>query len=348
MASYLKAHLSLAADTSVESAHARTACPLSHEDVETVYFDSHRVRCEAWLVRASATADSPLVIMAHGFGALKSFGLMEYARHFVDRGLAVMMFDYRHFGGSEGEPRNFISLNRQRQDWQSAVDFACTLSGIDRSRIALWGTSFSGGHALACAADNPNIAAVVAQAPMVDVAASFRGYSVGFGLKAIWHVARDLFQASMGRGPHCVPIVAAAPTFAVMNKQGCEAGYRRLVPQEVAWENACPARILLTSLFHRPGRKAYRVNCPVLLLLEAEDQLVPRRIVHQAAARMCDVSVVSLWGDHFDCYPGGASYERAVQLECDFLQRCLVKAQTLSIGAPQIEHEPAASRRRAA
>jgi fermentation-respiration switch protein FrsA (DUF1100 family) len=104
--------------------------------------------------------------MAHGFGAVKQFKLPEYAERFARRGLAVLLFDYRTFGGSEGEPRQWVSPSRHCADWQSAVDYVRQqlCSQVDVSRMCLWGTSFAGGHVLVTAANNPaNVVAVVSQ-----------------------------------------------------------------------------------------------------------------------------------------------------------------------------------------
>jgi len=47
----------------------------------------------------------PAVAMAHGIGAVKEMFLEPIARRFADAGLAVLVFDYRSFGASGGEPR---------------------------------------------------------------------------------------------------------------------------------------------------------------------------------------------------------------------------------------------------
>ena len=144
-------------------------------------------------------------------------------------------------------------------------------------------------------------------------------------LQAAWHSLVRLGKVITGRPPHTIPVVATAPSFAFMNKPGCEEGYRRLVPKDADWPNRVQAKGLLKLLWHRPGRKTWRVNCPTLLVLASRDQLVPRRTVHRAASQMPDVAVVSLPGDHFDIYAGGPSFERGVQLEADFLERVFRK-----------------------
>jgi fermentation-respiration switch protein FrsA (DUF1100 family) len=74
---------------------------------ESMDFESEGTRCAAWLYRpdesaSAATGDPPVVVMAHGFGLPRRFELPAFA----ERGLAVLVFDYRSLGDSGGEPRN--------------------------------------------------------------------------------------------------------------------------------------------------------------------------------------------------------------------------------------------------
>ncbi len=43
--------------------------------------------------------------MAHGFSAVKEMYLSYFAERFVGAGFITLVFDYRYFGESEGEPR---------------------------------------------------------------------------------------------------------------------------------------------------------------------------------------------------------------------------------------------------
>src|SRR5262249_57474919 len=87
---------------------------------------------------------------------------------FAGAGLDVLLFDYRNFGGSTGEPRQLAWPPSDREDWGAAVQFARGLDGVDPDRIVLWGTSWSAGHAVYIAADDPRIAAVICQTPDFD------------------------------------------------------------------------------------------------------------------------------------------------------------------------------------
>ena len=46
--------------------------------------------------------------MAHGFSGVREQRLDAYAERFAQAGLAVLVFDYRHFGASGGEPRQLL------------------------------------------------------------------------------------------------------------------------------------------------------------------------------------------------------------------------------------------------
>jgi fermentation-respiration switch protein FrsA (DUF1100 family) len=125
------------------------------EDIRFASGDGH---CAGWLYSAPRGSKLlndvgvPCVVMAHGFGATKEGRLDAYAERFVERGMAALVFDYRHFGDSSGDPRQLIDIGRQHEDWQAAVEKARSLDGIDADRIALWGSSNSGGHVVWVAA----------------------------------------------------------------------------------------------------------------------------------------------------------------------------------------------------
>jgi alpha/beta superfamily hydrolase len=65
----------------------------------------------------------------------------------VRAGFAVLLLDFRSFGGSEGEPRHWVDPFRQVDDYRAALAFAQRelAHAVDARRIAHWGSSFSGG-----------------------------------------------------------------------------------------------------------------------------------------------------------------------------------------------------------
>ena len=124
---------------------------------DDIAFTSGGQRIAAWLYHP-ATDDSarmPCVVMAHGFAGVKEARLDAFAERFAAAGLACLVFDYRHFGASGGEPRQLFDIGHQREDWRSALRYARSLASVDTRAIGLWSTSFGGGHALELAAVDP-------------------------------------------------------------------------------------------------------------------------------------------------------------------------------------------------
>src|SRR5947209_8196715 len=95
-----------------------------------VTFDSWGERCAAWLYRPDASEPRPCVVLGHGWSGVREQALDRYAERFAAAGLAALVFDYRHFGASEGEPRQLLDIRRQLADWAAAISYARTLDGV--------------------------------------------------------------------------------------------------------------------------------------------------------------------------------------------------------------------------
>jgi dienelactone hydrolase len=288
-----------------------------------VTFDSWGDRCAAWLYRPAADAPLPCVVLAHGWTGVREQALDRYAERFAAAGLAALVFDYRHFGASEGEPRQLLDIGRQLADWASAISFARTLEGIDPDRLALWGSSFSGGHVLATAARDRRVAAVVAQVPFADGLANLRYLGVGHSLRLTLAGLRDVFGAVRGRPPHMLAAVGAPGSLAAMTTPDAESGFRRIDPAGSTWRNESAARIALAIAGYRPGRHADGIGCPVLYCIGDEDAVTPPAPALAAAARTPRAEVRRYPIGHFDIYVGDP-FERAVADQTDFLVRELL------------------------
>lgn len=285
-------------------------------------FDSQGTRCAADLWRPPDAERSPVVVMAHGLAALRTFGLERYARRFVDAGLAVLRFDYRRFGESDGLPRQIVDHRRQLEDWAAAIEHARSLSGVDGTRLALWGTSYSGGHVLATAARDHRIDAVVAQVPFVDGIATLRHLPLRTVLRVTGHSLRDVVRMATSREPHYIPVAARPGELAALNRPGSWEGYMKLVPGDAPWENRLAARIALTLPFYRPTAGAGRIRCPVQLLYAERDLLNPAAAAERVVERIPNVEAIREPYGHFDVYDG-PEFERAVRRQVDFLVRHL-------------------------
>jgi pimeloyl-ACP methyl ester carboxylesterase len=270
---------------------------------EDVRIPSHGEQLAAYLYGPESThGDVPCVVMAHGFSATRDDGLPAYAEAFCDAGFAVVLFDYRHFGASTGEPRQLIDIARQHDDYRAVVAWARRLDGIDAERIALWGTSFSGGHVLSVAAGDPRIAAVIAQAPFTDgipTALRVPPKNVVRGMAA---GLRDQMGAWIGRPPHLMAPVGDPGTFAIMTAPDAKSGFEALVSPESLWRNECAARIMPRIPFYRPGRKTPRLAMPLLVCVCENDTTTPPASTIKAAQRAPRGELRRYPYGHFDIY----------------------------------------------
>jgi fermentation-respiration switch protein FrsA (DUF1100 family) len=289
-----------------------------------VSFPSGRTECAAWLYRPEAEGPRPLVVMAHGFSGTRELGLEPYAERFCAAGLGVLLFDYRHFGASGGEPRQLLDIREQHADYHAAIAWARRLDWIDPNRIALFGSSFSGGHVVVVAAQDPRIAAVVAQCPFEDGLATARAL---FGLNMLKLTAagiRDQVNALTGRPPHYVPAVGEPGTFAVMTTPDSRPGFDAILPDDTRWENRVAARIALRFATYRPGTSARHVRCPMLFCVCDRDALAPAAATVKLASRAPLAEVKRYPIGHFDIYVG-EWHERAVADQTAFLSRHLLE-----------------------
>jgi uncharacterized protein len=285
-------------------------------DRSDVSFDSDGERCAAWLYRPERA--SACVVLAHGWTGVREQRLDAYAERFAAAGLAALVFDYRHFGASGGEPRSLLDIARQLADWRAAIDYARRLEGIDPERIALWGSSFSGGHVLELAAEDPRTAAVVAQVPFVDGFANLLRLGPRHALRLTLEGLRDQAGALAGRPPHMLASVGPPGSSAVMNSPDAEPGFRALNPPGLQWPNEAAARIALRVGAYRPIRKVTRIACPILFVLAEDDVVTPPDLAAKAAARAPRAEVRRYPGGHFDPYVGEL-FERVVSDETAFL-----------------------------
>lgn len=304
-----------------------------------IVFASKGVSCAAWHLRATsdalATANGrPCVVMAHGFGGTRDTGLLGYAEGFANAGMDVVVFDYRGFADSDGEPRQLVSFRRQRADYHAAIAAARALDGVDQDRIVLWGTSYSGGHVLPVAVADDRIAAVVALTPAMDGLAALAALAAHGGPRRlgrlIAHGLRDLVRAMAGHQPHLIPVVGEPGSDAVITSAGALAGYAALAGP--TWRNQVTARTALEVAFNRPTRFASRVGFPLLVQIGEHDAVAPPSAAHRAAAKAGDHAEVRTYPvDHFDVY-AGRWHRQALADQLAFLGKQLAPARSATHG----------------
>jgi pimeloyl-ACP methyl ester carboxylesterase len=274
------------------------------------------------------------VIMAGGFGVAKEPGTDLFAERFHEAGFSVLAFDYRHLGESDGEPRQVARVGEQLADWQAAIEFAPTLPGVDPAKLAVWAFSLSGGYVFPIAAQNPQLAAAIAQTPSTDGPATSRNAARHQKplamLRFLGRGILDSLGSLVGRRPLVVPLVGEPGTVALLTTPDSRDGSEALNPgnKYPDWQQTIAARSGLRVTFYRPGRYASRVRSPLLVVVCDQDQSAPPGPAVRAARRAPGAELVSLPGGHYA--PFMEAHEQAVEAELSFLRRHLVDQPVVS------------------
>ena len=261
--------------------------------------------------------------MAHGFGGTRRDSLETYAERFAAAGIAALLFDYRHFGDSEGEPRQLLDLRLQQEDYRAAIAYARARPEVDAARIAVWGTSFSAAHAIHLAAHDPSLAAAVVQTPMVDGRVQVLRFPRPAVFRATGRALRDQVAALRGRPPVTMPVRGRPGDVAGLTSPSSYDGYGRLVGEGSKWRDDVTARVLLTVGLYRPIADAARVSAPLLVCVGDRDDLTPPEPAVAVAERAPRGELRRYDADHWTVYPGGDAFEPVVADQVEFLTRQL-------------------------
>src|SRR6266567_4603851 len=211
-----------------------------------VRFISGDTECAAWHYPGTNGA---CVIMAGGGAVTKEPGTDLFAKRFHEAGYTVLAFDYRRLGESGGQPRQVIRIREQLTDWQAAIAFAAGLPGVDPTRLAIWGFSLSGGHVFRVAADNPQLAAAIAQTPNADGPAAARNAARHQKPLAMLRLAGrstlDALGGLAGRPPLLIPLAGQPGTVAMLTTPDGIDGDRALNPgnRYPDWQQAVAAEL---------------------------------------------------------------------------------------------------------
>jgi cephalosporin-C deacetylase-like acetyl esterase len=297
------------------------------ESREEVNFEVGGLRLNArlYLPKDLSTA-VPCIVMNTGFGGTKDRILENYASRFQEAGMAVLTYDYRYFGESEGRPRQMFSISCQLEDCRAAIEYVRGLEIIKPEKIAIWGTSAGGGYGLAIAATDKKIACVCAQVAGLDSKEDSKLYlkreGIAFILRLIMHAQRDKGRSRFGLSAHKIPIVGRPGTLAMITAPGAFEGYSKLASS--SFINEVCARALLTTGGYNPIKNAPNVQCPVLLQFCEQDNLVSPDSALKVAGILGKYAEVKQYPiGHFDIYTG-ENFERCVTDQINFFKKHLL------------------------
>jgi pimeloyl-ACP methyl ester carboxylesterase len=200
---------------------------------------------------------------------------------------------------------------------------------LDGDRVAVWGSSFGGGHAITVASRHPELRAAVAQCPFTDGLASASALGPAASLKLLPVVARDVVAMLRGKALVTVALAAAKGSPALMTAPDALPGYQALVPDGASFVNEAAARVIPTISAYRPGRAAKRIAVPILFCVSNTDSVTPPAQTLRYARTAPRGEIKTYDAGHFDFYLGDA-FEALVRDQVEFLTRHLALAGTPS------------------
>lgn len=264
---------------------------------QDIAFNAGGVTLRGWYFRPAGNGPWPVIVMSHGFSALKEMDLDRYAGVLRDAGLACLVYDHRNLGASDGEPRGEIDPWQQISDMRDAITFAASLPGVDRDRIGLWGTSYAGGHSLVVSAIDRRVRCVVFQAGTIDSLAAATRRAGQVGIDALRHRAYDdLDRRAAGD----------APTYVNVAEPGSES-YTYLVESfpGSTYDNRVTLRSRERALGYWPGVYVERIApTPLLMIVAGKDEQTPADLQLDAFSRAGEPKQLFIIEDarHYDVY----------------------------------------------
>lgn len=151
-----------------------------------------RLRAELYSLKSLAGKPLPTIIQAHGWGGVAA-NFRSDSLALANAGYLVIAFDYRGWGQSDGrivlkappekppekkdgrlftaqveELREYVDPLEQTTDWFNVINWTMGEPMVDKERVGLRGSSYSGGHVFFIAARDPRVKAIVSQVGAFD------------------------------------------------------------------------------------------------------------------------------------------------------------------------------------
>jgi uncharacterized protein len=274
-----------------------------------------------------SSGKAPAIVMAHGFSAVKEMYLDSFAEHFCAAGLAAVVFDNRNFGASDGEVRQEIDPWVQVRDYRHAITWTRMQREVDAEHIGVWGSSYSGGHALVVGAIDRRVKCVVSQVPLIS---GYRNLQrlVRPDLLGPLRVQLDADRDARFRGeaPAMIPVVASDPQ--APSALPTAESYQFFIEtheRAKAWRNEVTLRTLEMLMEYEPGSYIAKISpTPLMMIVAANDTLAVADLAIAAFNEALEPKrIVLLEGGHFEAYVN--DFDKAANAARDWFKTHLMR-----------------------
>jgi dienelactone hydrolase len=271
-----------------------------------VEFNADGTKLRGWLYRPkSANGLIGIIVMSGGYATVKEMRLSQYAEAFVSEGFAVLLYDNRNFGGSDGEPRQEINPWQQIEDYKHAITFVSTLEGIDKNKIGIWGSSYSGGHVIVVAATDRRVKCVVTQVPTISgYQAALRRLPADKLPELFENFSKDRISRSKGEKATTLSVVADGSTKPSVYSAKAAIDFYLHLEFKPFFKNEVTLRSVEWARSYEPGIYIGRISpTPFLMIVAKDDSTTPTDLCLSAYEQALEPKkLVLMEGNHFDPY----------------------------------------------
>lgn len=296
-----------------------------------VSFNSDGETLRGWLYlprRIPPGEKLPGIVTANALTGIKEINLPEYAVRFAAAGYPTLIFDYRYWGESSGEPRYHIAPMEHRADVSNALTCLAGQPEVDPAHIGGWGISMGGGHMLFLATWEPRFKAVVAVSTGIDPPREGEPLTreeaqIRYG---------ELLAASRAeRAGRAAANITTLQAWCPEPKDGCalpvkeaydfyEQTRRSFAP---AFQNKLTSTSFPNMMADDVAFAIHLAKAPILILHPEQDVVAIENVLFYYKRAMEPKRLVVLSGLHTTTYVGGKHLEEAAQEAIAWFKRYL-------------------------
>jgi fermentation-respiration switch protein FrsA (DUF1100 family) len=296
-----------------------------------VSFESDNETLRGWLYlpgNISPGERLPGIVLANALTAVKEINLPEYAEQFAKAGFAAIIFDYRYWGESSGEPRYHIAPMEHRADISNALTFLVNQPEVDPDRIGGWGISMGGGHMLFLATWEPRLKAVIATSTGIDPPREGRQMSKEEALIRYDELVSASQKERAGRTKANITTLQA---WCPAPDEGCALPVKEAYDfYEKARQSYAPTfqnKLSSTSFANMQGDDVafaiHLARAPILILHPDQDVVPVENVLFYYKRAPEPKRLVVFSGLHTTTYVGGKHFQEAAEESIDWFKRYL-------------------------
>lgn len=260
----------------------------------------------------------PGIILCQGFAGTKEMLLPPYAEKFAENGYIVLTFDYRGFGGSDGEPGRLVP-KLQVEDIKNAVSFLSSFAGVDTDRLGLWGTSYGGANAIVAASADKRIKCLCVQLTFGDGERCLTTNSTPEDIAKLKEALEKLHEKKELTGKEMM-----MPVSKILSDEQSKAFFQEHADEFPELKIKIPFLTIRETINYKPESFLQDLHTPILIIGAQKDGVNPVSETHslyRAALEPKELVIIN-GATHFELYKG-EYLEQAVNKQLEWFGKYL-------------------------